>query len=198
MPSVLLRALVPKLLVGLRRIVDVETLLLVGGNPDGMPPASGVREARPDEVEALLELYGPRRLRLRRRLQRSFARGDVCLVAEGPDGIRGCAWLARSPLRLPRYRLRVSPRPGQVYVHGVHVRTDARKQGLGTALALAAREHAAARGDTCVLGHISPRNPATPHLFLERLGDEVFASVSVAVLLDRFGLPLRHRPVPSR
>ena len=71
----------------LRRVVDVETPS-VHQTPAGDGDPSLARLGTPGDIPALLELYGPERLRLqrwrrRRRLQRRFERGHTCYVADG-------------------------------------------------------------------------------------------------------------------
>jgi hypothetical protein len=116
-------------------------------------------------------------------------RHDTCVVADR-DGVIGCAWLSTSGQRLRKYNVQVTPRPGEGYVYGVFVDSGARRQGAAYSMLCALGETAAREGVTSLLAHISPRNPATPHLFIDRLGGRVREQTHVLVLLNRFGVPL--------
>jgi ribosomal protein S18 acetylase RimI-like enzyme len=164
----------------------------------GSPPLAGFEPATLDDVPALANLYGAGRLKIqrtrrRRRLQRRFERGDDCFVVRDNNrAIEAAVFITSMPFRLDHYRIPVRPGPEQLYFYGVHVDQSARRRGIGEALLRGMRAAMIERGARHALGHISPRNPATPHLILEKLGYQILARDTVVVLLNRFGVPIRH------
>lgn len=180
----------------LRKVVDVERLLLVARPVMVGPLPEGTREGSTADIDALVDLYGRGRLavqtrRRRARIARRFDRGDICVVTEDPSGrLVGCAWLASTPLRLDRYRVRADASVHDTYLYGLRVATSAQRSGIGERTITAAHAVAAGRGAKNVQGHISPRNPATPHLFFDKVGSSRVGDCTVLVLGDRFGVEL--------
>jgi ribosomal protein S18 acetylase RimI-like enzyme len=178
-----------------RKIVDVEPLLLVAAERLPASPSVPVRRATRDDLDRLLDFNGAAALPLqrwwrRRRLAADLDRGDVCFVVDEGDAIVGCEFLARRPLRLPHYRVRFRPSPTDAYLHGLRVRGDRRGRGYGESIVLAAMEHHLKHRGGRVFAHVSPRNPVSPYLHVEKLGFDVVGRVRVLVLLNRFGVPL--------
>jgi GNAT superfamily N-acetyltransferase len=181
----------------LRKVIDVETLLLVAGAATQGHTDDRFRAGRSADLGALLEIYGEGRLRVqrarrRRRLERRFARGDACVVVDDPSGgIAVCMWLTNGGFRLDRYRIPVARYARKQYVYGLRVQPVARGHGLGEAALHFMRAVVAAGGGSEVFSHISPRNPVMPHLVFDKLNDRVVARETVLVVLNRFGIPLR-------
>lgn len=189
----------------LRKVIDVETLLLMVGAATPADADDRFRAGRYADLGALLEVYGEGRLRVqrvrrRRRLERRFARGDLCFVVDEPSGgIAVCMWLSNGGFRLDRYRIPVARYARQQYVYDLRVHPLTRRHGLGEASVRFMRAFVAASGGSEVFSHISPRNPVMPHVLFDKLGERVVARERVLVVLDRFGIPLRRataRPAP--
>jgi GNAT superfamily N-acetyltransferase len=126
-----------------------------------VPPGVSVRQASPDDAEALAPL-----IRGRESLPWRFARGDIALVAELDGHIVGCTWLTSRSFRPSYFPVRVQPAPGEWYNYGLALLRQHRGQGLGRMLSQMAMREVGRRGGSLVSGHASRFNriAAASHL----------------------------------
>jgi GNAT superfamily N-acetyltransferase len=168
-------------------VVDVEELWLIEHEPDISDVdlrGVAVRVAVDDDWPIVAELIGERAVAAGRR------RGDVCFLACRDGTAVGCGWMTIREYRLPKYGLHVVPRPGQAYHYGLYVAPGARRGGVAAALCVVPWQYAREHGRPVALGHISPRNAATPRIFVDRFGHRIRSRRRVLVLAGRFGFPL--------
>jgi len=175
----LVRACGTLALEALRHVVDVEELWLIEHEPEVAEVDLGdvaVRVAADHDSSLVAELIGEKAVAAGRR------RGDVCFLACRDGTAVGCGWLTTSEYKLPKYGLRVAPRPGEGYHYGLYVAPGARRGGVAFALCVFPWQYARDHGCPVALGHISPRNAATPKIFVGRFGHRIRSRSRVLVL----------------